>query len=150
VSVRQRLKKLIAHPVESTLLQMPRALVTSVLASLLSLGMVLLLVDVLRWLDRYTAFALAYLAGSVLQYALCLTWVFAGAQSRKHAAGFARFMLMSLLALPLAELVIFAATWAHFPTALAVITSQATTFGWNFFSRKLLLFRPRIVPVEAA
>lgn len=141
MSVVQYVKKWVADPVENVLLQLPRALVASVLAALLNLGTVVLLVDQLRCLDRYSAAAVGYLVGVVLQYALCLLWVFPAAPVASHAAGFVQFALLSLLALPIAELVILGATWAHLPTAVAVIASQGMTFGWNFASRKLLLFR---------
>jgi putative flippase GtrA len=136
-----QLKKWIAAPVESVLLQVPRALASSILAAFLNLGTVVLLVDELRLLDRYTAAALGYLAGGVLQYVLCLVWVFPASPGSRHATSFLQFMLLSLLGLPIAELVIVGATWLHLPTAFAVIASQGMTFSWNFCSRKLLLFR---------
>ncbi len=138
----QQLKKWIADPVENVLLQLPRALAASVLAALLNLGTVVLLVDQLAWLDRYTAAAVGYLAGGMLQYVLCLFWVFPTGPAGNHATSFVQFMLLALPGLPIAEVVILGATWANLPTALAVIASQGMTFSWNFVSRKLLLFRP--------
>jgi putative flippase GtrA len=137
----QQLKMWVADPVEHVLLQLPRALVASVLAALLNLGVVVLLVEQLQWLDRYTAAAIGYLAGGVLQYILCVLWVFSATPGSNHTSGFIQFMLLSLLGLPIAELVIFGATWIRLPTWLAVIASQGMTFSWNFLSRKVLIFR---------
>ena len=136
-----QLKKWLTDPVDNIALQVPRALVASVLAALLNLGTVVLLVDGLRLLDRYSAAGQVADGGGLLQYVLCLVWVFPGGHGSSHATGFLQFMLLSLLGLPIAELVIVGATWLHFPTALAVIASQGMTFSWNFLSRKILLFR---------
>jgi putative flippase GtrA len=135
----RQLKKWIADPVENVFLQVPRALVASVLAALLNLGTVIGLVETLG-LHPLAAAAVGYLVGGVLQYMLCLVWIFP-ATPGNHARGFVQFMLLSLIGLPVAEGVMLVAPWLHVAYPLAVVASQAVTFSWNFASRRLLLFR---------
>jgi putative flippase GtrA len=135
----RQLKKWIADPVESVFLQVPRAVVASVLAALLNLGAVVVLVETLG-LDPLVAAAAGYLAGGVLQYVLCLVWVFPTTPGN-HARGFLHFMLLSLIGLPVAEVVMLVGSWLHIAYPLAVVASQGVTFSWNFVSRRLLLCR---------
>ena len=133
------LKRLLADPVESTLLQMPRALVASCLAAALDLGLLIAFVERFAW-NPAAAAVVGYLAGVVLQYALCMYWVFP--TSPDNNAGFAVFALFSLVGLGI--------TWGvlatlcdlgGLPYPAAKIVALVIAFSWNFLSRKWLLFR---------
>jgi putative flippase GtrA len=133
------LKRLLTEPVESTLLQMPRALVASCLAAALDMGSLILLVERFGW-NPAAAAVLGYLAGVVLQYVLCMYWVFP--TTSENNAGFAVFALFSLVGLGI--------TWGvlatlcdigGFPYPIAKIVALGIAFSWNFLSRKWLLFR---------
>jgi putative flippase GtrA len=138
----QLLMGLLASPTEKLVLQVPRALVASVLAAAVDVGLLAVLVGGLGW-SPVLAAVVSYLVGGVVQYVLCACWVFPVAP-QSVAVGFATFTVLSLVGL-----VITAATmavlcdWARINFALAKIVALGLAFSWNFLSRKFWLFKPR-------
>lgn len=139
----------IAAPVESTLLQVPRALVVSVLALAVDAGLYALLIEQFG-VPAVAANVFSYLAGGIVQYVLCSWWVFPAAPGN-HATGFVAFSMLSLVGLGLSCAVIYAMhDLAHLNEMLAKFASVGLAFIWNFLSRKYLLFKPATVPTEIA
>jgi putative flippase GtrA len=147
-AVGQHLRKWLTDPVDSLCVQVPRALLVSALAAIIDCAVLFFLVDS-GGSDRITAAIVGYLAGSVFQYVLCSYWVFtdafaahtSGPHARQNAvSGFLAFTVLSLFGLAL--------TWmtmnvlAKAPLGVAKIVALGLAFGWNFLSRKYLLFRP--------
>ena len=137
----KRLLRSLTEPVEHTLLQAPRALVASVLATAVDFCVLVGLVEAAGW-SPLVAVVISYFAGGVVQYYLCAVWVFPAAP-RSIALGFTAFTLLSLVSL--------AVTWAtvavlcdllYVNYALAKGLSLGPSFAWNFLSRKFLLFKP--------
>lgn len=137
----QQMRRWLVEPGESTLVQVPRALVVSVLAALVDVLGLFLLVEAFAWQPAAAA-VVSYLAGGVLQYVLCSWWVFPNAPGNV-AVGFMTFTLLSLVGLGL--------TWAAMTTlhdsfrlhyGLAKFVALGLAFSWNFTSRKFLIFRP--------
>jgi putative flippase GtrA len=132
---------LLVKPAERVTLQVPRALVASVLAAGLDFGLLVLLVEIGHWHPLFAA-TVAYLFGGVLQYVLCSVWVFPAAP-QSVSFGFFAFTVLSLVGL--------AITWAvmaglydglHVNYLVAKVIAFMLAFAWNFLSRKYLLFRP--------
>src|SRR5579862_5703864 len=96
-AVAQQLKRWFTEPVESLFLQVPRALVASILAALLDCALLFFLVEIIGW-NRIPAAVVGYLAGGVVQYILCSYWVFPGAP-QSAATGFIAFTVLSLFGL---------------------------------------------------
>jgi putative flippase GtrA len=135
----QSLKRWLVAPVESTLLQVPRALVASGLAAFVDMSVLVLLVQRFH-LHPAAAAVLAYLPGTVLQYILCRCWVFPGTGEAGNS--FATFTLFALVGLGI--------TWAAMETLNgfcgvpyigAKCVALGAAFAWNFLSRKWILFR---------
>jgi putative flippase GtrA len=133
--------RLVADSTENVILQVPRALVVSVLAAALDFGLLVLLVEGAGWSPQAAA-VVSYLVGGVLQYVLCAVWVFPAAP-QNVATGFAAFTFLSLVGL--------AITWAtiaglhdlaHVNYAVAKVVALGLAFTWNFLSRKYFLFKP--------
>ena len=138
--VAQQLKKWFADPVESLILQVPRALIASALAALLDFAVLIYLVEVFSW-HAAAAAVVGYLAGGVVQYVLCSMWVF-GAGPANHASGFVAFTVLSLVGLGITWLAMVTLhDWSRVPYPLAKIAALGLAFAWNFLSRKQLLFR---------
>ena len=141
----RRLRRWGTAPVESTLAQVPRALMVSVLALVVDAGLYALLIEQLG-APAVAANAVSYLAGGVVQYVLCTMWVFPNAPSN-HAAGFMAFSVLSLVGLGLSCAVIYVAhDLGHLNEMLAKLASVVLAFTWNFLSRKFLLFRAATAP----
>lgn len=136
-AVARQLKKWLADPVDSVALQVPRALIASVLAAVVDCAVLFFLADRAGW-DHVPAALVGYLAGSVFQFILCANWVFAAAPANA-GGGFMAFLLLSLVGLVITWLTIAALGDVHL--ALAKIVALGLAFNWNFLSRRYLLFR---------
>jgi putative flippase GtrA len=140
LSLKKRVVGLVAAPVESTLLQVPRALVASALAAALDFGVLIFLVERAGW-HPLPAAVVSYLLGGVLQYALSALWVFPAAPAGV-ATGFTAFTVLSLvgLAITWATMALFY-DLAHWNYVLTKVIALGLAFCWNFLSRKYWLFR---------
>lgn len=144
-AVTEQVKRWIIDPGESVAVQVPRALVASVLSALLDVAGLFLLVECFGW-QPVPAAVVGYLVGGVLQYTLCAVWVFPAAPA-SVTVGFLSFTLLSLVGL--------AITWATIAVlhdgcqlhyGAAKVAALALSFGWNFMSRKWFVFRPTETP----
>jgi putative flippase GtrA len=135
------IKKLLSDPVDSTMLQVPRALAASVVAAALDFTVLVFLVERAHFHPAAAA-VIAYLSGGVLQYVLCAKWVFPVAPENT-GTGFLAFTALSLVGLGITWLtMLLLCDLSHVNYLLAKICSLAFSFAWNFLSRKYLLFRP--------
>lgn len=131
---------LFAHPVQTTLGQVPRALAASVVVSSLDVLLLIGFVEKLHW-HPLPASVVSYLTGGVLQYILCSVWVFPAAPGN-HAIGFLAFTLLSLVGLGITWLTMYGLhVQGHLNYALAKFIALGFSFTWNFTSRKVFLFR---------
>jgi len=127
-------------PTSSTVLQVPRALVVSVIAAGIHSLIFSLLIKV-GGLDSIYANTVGYLIGGVIQYVLCSLWVFSVVLDN-IAVGFITFSLLSLIGLGISDATIwFVNQHLGFHPMLALIAALGLAFCWNFTSRKYLIFR---------
>jgi putative flippase GtrA len=142
------MKHWVADPVESLALQVPRALIASVLALLVDFCVLELCLRV-AGMSPIAAAVVGYLAGGVLQYVLCSVWVFS-TSLKSDALGFVAFTILSLVGLGITWVVMLIAhEWLGTPVELAKCAAVGLAFTWNFLSRKYLLFNA-IVSLESA
>jgi putative flippase GtrA len=135
------IKKMLTEPVDSTLLQVPRALAASCMAAAVDFTVLITLVEKLHW-HPVPAAVVGYLAGGVLQYILCAAWVFPAAPGN-NATGFVTFTLLSLVGLGITWLTMaILHDLGHVNYVVAKVMSLGFSFAWNFLSRKYLLFKP--------
>jgi putative flippase GtrA len=148
---------LLTAPTDKLLLQVPRALVASVLAAAVDFGLLIALKEAAGW-DPVLAAVVSYLVGGVVQYVLCACWVFPVLSNGRPlapqsvAVGFAAFTFLSLvgLAITFATMKVLC-DWAQVNYAVAKVAALGLAFGWNFSSRKFWLFRSRpAVPAATA
>jgi putative flippase GtrA len=130
-------------------MQVPRALMASIVCAVLDCAVLVVLVEQGGW-HPVGAAVVAYLTAGVLQYVLCACWVFPGAPMK--TTGFTAFTLLSLVGLCF--------TWVTMATlhdlftinyGVAKIVALGLSFSWNFLSRKFLVFRgpARVEPEQA-
>lgn len=135
----RQLRQWVTDPVESIFLQVPRALLASVLALAIDFGIYAACLYV--GMPALLAAPIGYLAGGVLQYVLCFLWVFS-TSLKSDAPGFVAFSILSLIGLGITELVILIMhDWLGVHPYPAKIAAVGLAFTWNFLSRKYLLFR---------
>lgn len=134
------LASLLVKPTERVTLQVPRALVASVLAAGLDFSLLVLLVELGDWHPLAAATA-GYLVGGVLQYVLCSLWVFPAAP-QSVSLGFAAFTILSLVGLVITWVVMSGLyDGLRVNYVVAKVVAFGLAFAWNFLSRKYLLFR---------
>jgi len=132
------MKVLLFQPVDRIFVQVPRALVASILSALLDCLYMVFLVEICRW-QPVAAAILSYLIGGILQYILCSVWVFPNAPGNK-AVGFLSFTLLSLGGLAITWAVMAVGGKWLLPYGLSKFLALGLAFVWNFSSRKFLLF----------
>jgi putative flippase GtrA len=138
VSTVAKMKAWLVQPVDRMVVQVPRALVASILSALLDCLYMVFLVEVCRW-HPVPAAILSYLVGGLLQYVLCSVWVFPNAPGNKFT-GFLTFTLLSLGGLVITWIVMAAGSALLLPYGLSKVLALGMAFVWNFASRKFLLF----------
>jgi putative flippase GtrA len=135
-----KLKQVVADPVESIALQVPRALAVSVLALAVDFAVLELCVRILGT-AAIPAAVIGYLVGGVVQYVLCSLWVFS-TSLKNDALGFMAFTILSLVGLGITWIVMLVVhDWWAFSVEFAKFGAVGLAFTWNFLSRKYLLFR---------
>jgi putative flippase GtrA len=138
VSTVAKVKHWLFQPVDHVALQVPRALIASVLAAVLDCAYMFLLVEACRW-QPVNAAVLSYLVGGFLQYILCTIWVFPSSPNSKGVS-FLAFNILSLGGLGITWAVMAGGAIFLVPYGLSKILSLGFSFVWNFWSRKFLLF----------
>ena len=86
--------------------------------------------------------AVAFAIGLTVNYLLSISWVFNRNRSAKPWVEFMVFTLIGVVGLGLNELIMYVATdllSMHY--MLSKLISTALVFCWNFFARKLIIFK---------
>lgn len=86
--------------------------------------------------------AVAFAIGLTVNYLLSISWVFNRNRSAKPWVEFMVFTLIGIVGLGLNELIMYVATdllSMHY--MLSKLISTALVFCWNFFARKLIIFK---------
>ena len=85
---------------------------------------------------------IAFAVGLTVNYLLSISWVFNQNRSAKPWVEFLVFALIGIVGLGLNELIMYVATdlmSLHY--MLSKLISTAIVFCWNFFARKLIIFK---------
>ena len=136
--MRRWFKRFLVDPGDTTLVQLPRALIASTVVSALDFGLLVILVEAIGWAPDIAAVTSFVIAG-LLQYILCATWVFAASG---NAVGFVAFMLLNSVALGITWLtmtLVHDHAGVHY--TIAKLIAFVFAFVWNFVSRKYFVFR---------
>ncbi len=139
-SLQRKIYACVAKPTHHTALQIPRALLVSILAAAIDMGVFYLLHSKAHWQLIPTS-VVSYFLGGIAQYTLCSYWVFPNAPE-KHSIGVLAFLLLSLvgLGIKVGTICLVCNQWGVH-ALLGNFIAQGLTFCWNFSSRKYLLFR---------
>ena len=85
--------------------------------------------------------ALAFILGVATNYAISILWVFDKRAVKNQVIEFILFAMLGIIGLGITEMTLFLLTGCiGFHLMLSKAVATAITFGWNFGSRKLLLF----------
>ena len=85
---------------------------------------------------------IAFCIGLTVNYLLSISWVFNKNRSTKPWVEFMVFALIGIVGLGLNELIMYVATdLLHLHYMVSKLISTALVFCWNFFARKLIIFK---------
>ncbi len=139
-----RLRALLLEPTNDTWIQLFRWLFVGAAAFAADAGTLLLAERLLR-LHYLLAALLGFLLGVAVNYLLSGYFVFRAADSGKSkGAEMLVFLLLAAVGLGLTELILWLLTdFAGLHVFLSKIIATLVVFLWNFFGRKLILYRQK-------
>lgn len=139
--MKQFLNKLFIAPTQSTFLQLFRYGFVGGVAFVVDYGTLYSCTEFLS-LHHLVSAAIAFLLGLIVNYLLSTSWVFASRGKVNRFVEFVVFAIIGIVGLALNELIIYIGTdLCSLHYMLSKLISTAIVFFWNFFARKLALFR---------
>lgn len=140
----RKIKALFMAKTHNTFIQFFRYLFVGGIASVIDWGTLWLCYDIIG-IQEYISIALAFLCGLFVNYILSIHFVFTGiAKGQNHSTKFSVYFTTGVIGLVLTELFMALFTKAlsiHY--MIAKIITTILVFGWNFGSKKIILYRKR-------
>ncbi len=147
------LKKLLIGRAENPKIEFLRSLVVGAVATVADMGVMVLLKEALQ-LGAVASATVSYGVGIVVNYLLSNYWAFRHSNVKSGTVRFAVFTVIALIGLGINDLIIWAFEYplaaalvfggllrADYYYILGKLVATVVVFFWNFFSRKLLLYR---------
>lgn len=137
------LNKLFVLPTQSTLLQLFRYGFVGGVAFIADYATLYLCTEFLG-IHHLISAACAFTLGLVVNYLLSILWVFANHTQNNRWVEFLVFAIIGIFGLGLNEVIIYLGTdIAGLHYMLSKLISTAIVFFWNFFARKIILFKKK-------
>ena len=134
------IQRLIRHASDNIAVQAFRFLVVGLVAFAFDFSFLMVAVKVWHWNYLLSA-ALAYSIGLIVNYGMCVRWVFPRRRFEDQRTEFILFALIGVTGLGLTELILWIGKdFAGLDIALAKFASLFFVAAWNFTLRKTLLF----------
>ncbi len=140
----RKIKALFMAKTHNTFIQFFRYLFVGGIASVVDWVALWLFYSVIE-IPEYISVALAFLCGLFVNYILSIHFVFTGiAKDQNHSTKFSVYFTTGVIGLVLTELFMLLYDGllnVHYMTAKIITT--LLVFGWNFGSKKIILYRKR-------
>ncbi len=134
-------EQLFLHRTDATPVHLLRAALSSVIAFGLDFSILILLTERLHLYYLFSA-AAGFVVGTTLNYLLNVHWVFSRRRLSRRSLEYSLFLLVGVGGLAWNELLLWTFTE---PLGIYYLVSRILAgmivFSWNFFIRKVLLFR---------
>lgn len=139
--MKELFRTLFAGKASGLALQLFRYSFVGGVAFIVDYGSLWLLTDVFG-LHYLLSAAIAFILGLICNYVLSTAWVFNNSKLQNRWAEFAVFALIGVIGLGINELIMYIGTdMLHMHYLLSKLVSTVLVFFWNFFARKLILFK---------
>jgi putative flippase GtrA len=136
------LKRVLVKRADRTAVSLFRSIPSSSVSFALDFGILVLLTEAVG-LHYLISNAIGFMAGTTLNYVLCIFWVFSKRRIRHRHLEYWIFILIGASGVGLNEILIWIFTeHLHIYYIYSKIIAGCTVFFYNFFTRKHLLFRP--------
>lgn len=137
------INKLFKDETENTLIQLFRYGFVGGAAFLVDYGVLVLLTEVFGMHYLLSA-TISFILGLITNYLLSVVWVFNNRTLGNRWAEFAVFAIIGVIGLGLNALIMYVCTdkmGIHY--MISKIISTVIVFFWNFFARKVILFKAK-------
>lgn len=140
----RKIKALFMAKTHNTFIQFFRYLFVGGIASIVDWAALWLFYGVIG-IEEYIAVALAFLCGLLVNYILSIHFVFVGiAKDQNHSTKFSVYFTTGVIGLTLTELfMLLFDGLLNMHYMVARIITTLLIFGWNFGSKKMILYRKR-------
>lgn len=141
--MKRLINRLFIQPTQSTFLQLFRYGFVGGIAFVADYGTLYACTEFLG-VHHLISAACAFILGLVVNYLLSISWVFANHNQNNRWIEFFVFAIIGIVGLGFNELIIYLGTdivGLHY--MLSKLISTIIVFFWNFFARKLILFKKR-------
>ncbi|UCB46792.1 MAG: GtrA family protein [Spirochaetota bacterium] len=134
-------QKLLVIKSDRTLVHLLRSILSSNVSFALDFGILVLLTEVVH-LHYLISNGIGFMAGTSLNYTLCILWVFSKRSIRNRNLEYWLYIFIGLSGVGLNELFIWLFTeQLHIYYLISKILAGSTVFFYNFVTRKYVLFR---------
>ncbi|HYH03641.1 MAG TPA: GtrA family protein [Bacillota bacterium] len=134
------LSKLLMEQTDNTAIQLFRSLLVSFIAFAVDFSVLFGLTDIMHMHYLISA-SVAFLLGLGVNYFFSVKWVF-NTQGNKKRFQFLIFSLIGIVGLGSNEVFIWIFTEKlHLHYLMSKVVSTAVVYFWNFFARKIILFK---------
>lgn len=135
------LQKLLKHQTDKTSIQFFRYIFVGGIAFIVDFGSLFIFTDIFGVYYLISA-AIAFILGLITNYLLSINWVFNRRTLDNRTFEFGLFTIIGIVGLVLNEFVIwFLTAEIGFYYLMSKILAAIIILFWNFFARKLTLFR---------
>ncbi|MCR4827254.1 MAG: GtrA family protein [Bacteroidales bacterium] len=141
--MRNLFNKLFKEETENTLIQLFRYGFVGGAAFLVDYGVLVLLTEVFEMHYLLSA-TISFILGLITNYLLSVVWVFNNRTLGNRWAEFTVFAIIGVIGLGLNALIMYVCTdkmGIHY--MISKIISTVIVFFWNFFARKIVLFKAK-------
>jgi len=135
------LKRLIAQPTDNSMVQLLRYCFVGGFAFLVDAGGLYVLTEYAGMYYLLSA-TVSFIAGLTVNYLLSTTWIFRKSKLRSRWAEFLIYSVIGVIGLGLNTIMLYFLTdIIHIYYMLSKIITAAVVMLWNFFARKIILFK---------
>lgn len=135
------LQKLLKHQTDKTSIQFFRYIFVGGIAFIVDFGSLFIFTDIFGVYYLISA-AIAFILGLITNYLLSINWVFNRRTLDNRTFEFGLFTIIGIVGLALNEFIIwFLTAEIGFYYLMSKILAAIIILFWNFFARKLTLFR---------
>lgn len=155
MNIRDTVNKLLIEKTDNTFIQFFRSLFVGGAATLVDMGTLALLVECFDC-NKIAAAVIAFIVGLAVNFIMSSFWVFKESNVNNKAAEFTVFAAIGVIGLGLNTLIIhlfdaYVSQYAIFGSLIpqdkyylvGKIAATVIVFIWNFFARKILLYRKK-------
>lgn len=138
--IKKLFKVLFIDKTDNTAIQFFRSLFVGGIATVVDMGILAILTKVLG-VDDYISATIGFIFGLIVNYIISIKFVFKSRNIKNQWIEFIIFSIIGIIGLGLTLLIIKIFKLYNIDVLISKIVSVVAVYFWNFFARKILLYR---------